>query len=51
METWDAIYSGLEVNRRMVWFGIVIVDGKLVWGGLAGYVINVTGVGWFWFSF
>ena len=31
----------------MVWFGLLLVDGKLIWGGLAGYVINVTGVGGF----
>ena len=31
------------VNRHVVWFGLVPVDGRLVWGGLAGYVSNVTG--------
>ena len=31
----------------LVWFGLVLVDGKLVWGGLAGYVINVMGWGGF----
>ena len=31
----------------MVWFGLVLVDGKLIWGGLVGHVINVTGWGGF----
>ena len=26
----------------MVWFGLVPEGGRLVWGGLAGYIINVT---------
>ena len=30
------------VNRHVVWFGLVPEDGRLVWGGLAGYIINVT---------
>ena len=32
----------------MVWFGLDLVDSKLVWGGLAGYAINVTGWGHYW---
>ena len=35
------------VNRHVVWFGLDPLGGGLVWGGLVGYVISVTGWGGF----